>query len=141
MITKIEKSSKRGSKPGERRGGRKKGTPNKRTAARDAHLQAVEARMAEVIPGLFEGDSHALLMSVYKDPAQEWSARIDAAKAAIRFEKPALAAVETGKPGDFKKFKTKEELRQSIKERSIRLGISKNVVPIDEARHKQPCTR
>ncbi len=35
-MTKVAKSSNRGSKPGEHRGGRKKGTPNKNTqAARD----------------------------------------------------------------------------------------------------------
>lgn len=33
MTAKVAKSSNRGSKPGERRGGRKKGTPNKATAA------------------------------------------------------------------------------------------------------------
>lgn len=33
MTAKVAKSSNRGSKPGERRGGRRKGTPNKATAA------------------------------------------------------------------------------------------------------------
>jgi len=32
-----------GSKPGERRGGRKKGTPNRRTAERQAILAAIKA--------------------------------------------------------------------------------------------------
>lgn len=31
-------------------------------------------------------------MAVYKDPALDLALRVDAAKAAIRFEKPALAA-------------------------------------------------
>jgi hypothetical protein len=34
-------------------------------------------------------------MAIYKDPAQPTEARIDAAKKAIHFEKPTLAAVES----------------------------------------------
>jgi hypothetical protein len=52
------------------------------------------ALLADVMPGAFEGDAHALLMAVYKDPLKEWPLRIDAAKAAIRYEKPALSSVE-----------------------------------------------
>lgn len=40
---KVARSSNRGSKPGERRGGRQKGTPNKTTAAlKDMILQALD---------------------------------------------------------------------------------------------------
>lgn len=34
--------------------------------------------------GVFEGDAHAYLMSVYKDPSKPENVRIDAAKAALR---------------------------------------------------------
>jgi len=37
-------------------------------------------------------------MSVYKDPLKPENLRIDAAKAAIRYERPALAPVEQGGP-------------------------------------------
>jgi len=40
----------------------------------------------------FKGDAHAFLMMVYKDPSLPLALRLDAAKAAIPFEKPALAA-------------------------------------------------
>lgn len=43
MTEKVVKSSNRGSKPGERRGGRKKGVPNKLTGAvKDMILQALD---------------------------------------------------------------------------------------------------
>jgi hypothetical protein len=71
-----------GSKPNERRGGRQKGTPNKRTAARE---QAV-AEMLNVIPEASQGDAHAFLMAIYKDPTMPVEMRIDAAKKAIHFE-------------------------------------------------------
>lgn len=80
--------------------GRPKGAKNKHTADRERAVKAAAKRLEDALPGAFEGDSHALLMTVYKDPAQEWPIRIDAAKAAIRYEKPSLAAIEhTGKGG------------------------------------------
>jgi hypothetical protein len=42
----------------------------------------------------FEGDAHALLAAVYKDPAQPMELRMEAAKAAIGYEKPRLAAID-----------------------------------------------
>jgi hypothetical protein len=89
----------RGSRPGERRGGRQKGTPNKRTVA----LEVALAEAADKITGAlgadaFENDAHALLMAVYKDARQPTELRVAAAKAAISFEKPRLAAIE-GKVG------------------------------------------
>jgi hypothetical protein len=76
----------RGSRPGERRGGRQKGTPNKRTVA----LEKALADAAAKITGA--GDAHALLMAVYKDSRQPIELRVAAAKAAIGFEKPRLSS-------------------------------------------------
>ena len=82
-----------GSKPGERRGGRQAGAPNRRTAQRQEAMQEAAARIAQAIgTEAFAGDAHALLIAVYKDPAHEMELRVDAAKAAIRFEKPTLAS-------------------------------------------------
>lgn len=53
-------------------------------------MKAVE----DALPDAFKGDAHALLISVYKDPSHPLPLRLDAAKAAISFEKPKLAAVE-----------------------------------------------
>jgi hypothetical protein len=86
----------RGSRPGERRGGRQRGAKNKRTQALE-HAQAEAAlKIAGALgPEAFDGDAHSLLMAVYKDTTQPMEFRLAAAKAAIGFEKPRLAAVET----------------------------------------------
>lgn len=65
---KVAKSSGRGSKPGERRGGRQKGTPNKATASiRDLARQYTEQALAA-------------LTSVLSDPNEPAAARVSAAK-------------------------------------------------------------
>jgi hypothetical protein len=74
--------------------GRPQGAKNRRTVAVEEAAAQTAAQIAEAIPGAFEGDAHALLMTVYKDPTKDWPLRIDAAKAAIRYEKPALATTE-----------------------------------------------
>jgi hypothetical protein len=83
-----------GSKPGERRGGRERGTPNKRTQEREAAVQEAARKLEAVIPNAFEGDSHAFLVSIYKDPAHPIERRLDAAKAAIPYERPRLSTTE-----------------------------------------------
>jgi len=55
-------------------------------------MAAAAQAIAAAIPGAFEGDAHALLVAIYKNPKQPIELRLDAAKAAIRFEKPALAS-------------------------------------------------
>lgn len=72
-------------------GGRKPGSRNKRTLNVEALTAKVEQSLAEP----FEGDAHALLMLIYKDKTRDIELRIDAAKAAIRFEKPALGHIES----------------------------------------------
>lgn len=74
--------------------GRPTGAKNKQTVAREAKMQEAAQAISEVIEGAFDGDSHTLLMTVYKDPAQPWPIRLDAAKAALPYEKQRLAAVE-----------------------------------------------
>src|SRR4051794_13579744 len=57
----------RGSKPGERRGGRQRGTKNKRTVATERALADASTRIAGALgPDAFEGDAHAVLISVYR---------------------------------------------------------------------------
>jgi hypothetical protein len=41
----------------------------------------------------FEGDAHAFLVTVYKDPRLPLPIRIEAAKACVGYEKPKLAAI------------------------------------------------
>jgi hypothetical protein len=78
----------RGSRPGERRGGRRKGTPNKATAARQAAVAA---------SGLTPLD---YLLSVMRDEGADPHTRLDAAKAAAPFVHPRMAQVEA-KPADW----------------------------------------
>jgi len=75
-------------------GGRQIGSLNKRTKELEAKATAAAQIIGAAIEGAFEGDAHALLMTIYKDPKQDIDLRIEAAKAAIRYEKPALAAID-----------------------------------------------
>jgi hypothetical protein len=78
--------------------GRPKGAKNKRTAEREAATKEMAAQIGKAVGGAFEGDALAYLMSVYKDPLKPENVRIDAAKAAIRYERPAIAPVERRDP-------------------------------------------
>lgn len=83
-----------GEKTGRPRG-RPPGAKNKRTQEREQATQEAAKMIAETIgDGAFEGDAHAFLVSIYKNPANELPVRIDAAKAAVRYEKPALSSVD-----------------------------------------------
>jgi hypothetical protein len=44
-------------------------------------------------------DSHAVLVAVYRNPVAPVGARIDCAKAALKFEKPTIAAVQAAQTG------------------------------------------
>jgi hypothetical protein len=75
--------------------GRKRGTRNWRTIEREcAGAAAARTITAALGENAFPGDAHALLMSVYRDVRQPVGVRIDAARAAIGYEKPRLTAVE-----------------------------------------------
>ena len=82
-----------GSKPGERRGGRQKGTPNKKTAEQKAAIKAAVEKVVGELPEVFEGDSYAFLATIYKDKQQPIGVRMDAAKTAIAYERPRLSNV------------------------------------------------
>lgn len=88
-----------GEKTGRPRG-RPPGVKNKRTQEVEKATKETVERLTEVIPGAFEGDAHAFLVSVYKDPLNDLPVRIDAAKAAVRYEKPSLSSIEAKVDGD-----------------------------------------
>src|SRR5260370_1994642 len=79
----------RGSKPGERRGGRQRGTPNKKTALRNAALAAAAAN-PEVSPLEF-------LLGIMRDPNVSSEFRIKAAQATFPF---VHAKTGSARPGD-----------------------------------------
>jgi hypothetical protein len=74
QIAKVVKIAMRGSKPGERRGGRQRGTPNKATVAKAAALTAASADPA-ITPLQF-------LLGVMRDPKAPTELRIQVARAA-----------------------------------------------------------
>jgi hypothetical protein len=74
--------------------GRRKGSNGEKVLARLSAVSEAMKAVEDTLPDAFKGDAHALLISVYKDPNHPLPLRLDAAKAAISFEKPKLAAVE-----------------------------------------------
>jgi hypothetical protein len=80
---------------GVKTGGRKPGSKNKRTVELAAAAENAAQAIAQALGEVFEGDAHAFLMAVYKDMTRPIETRIDAAKAAIRFEKPTLATLDS----------------------------------------------
>src|SRR5215212_7891090 len=77
--------------------GRKKGGSNRDTRMWRHKIELVADQIARELRqhGIeaFEGDAHAFLVTVYKDPRMPLPLRIDAAKACLGFEKPKLAAI------------------------------------------------
>ena len=85
---------------GKREGaGRPEGSRNRRTVEVEERAREAAAALAQAIPGAFDGDAHALLMLVYKDPQQPMELRLEAAGKAIRYEKPALATMDVAVTG------------------------------------------
>lgn len=80
--------------------GRPRGAKNKHTNAREAKIKETAAEIAQAL-GLqgFDGDAHALLMLVYKNVEIPMDLRLDAAKAAIGYEKPKLTSVDASLNG------------------------------------------
>jgi len=73
-------------------GGRKKGSRNRKTVLlKESGREALAKALG---PDAFDGDAHSLLIAIYKDQSYPIELRLEAAKAAIRFEKPALAALD-----------------------------------------------
>ena len=114
-----------GIKTGQPRG-RPKGAKNKRTAERDAAMEQAAAQIGQAVDGAFEGNAHALLMSIYKNPANELHVRLDAAKAALPYEVPRLAPAEAGRCED-EVMPLTERLKAYAREDAIKAGGGKVV--------------
>lgn len=100
---------------GAKTGGRKKGTPNRATAAKAAELAA-----SGVLPLDF-------MLGVMRDPAKDFEVRLDAAKSAAPYVHPKLAAIEhTGKDGG--PILT-EELGETERARRIAYLLQKGLSP------------
>ena len=90
QIAKVVKVAMRGSKPGERRGGRQRGTPNKATVAKTAALKAASADPATT-PLQF-------LLGVMRDPTSPTDLRIQVARAAAPLVHGKLGNAPPGSP-------------------------------------------
>lgn len=116
---------------GKKTGGRQKGSKNKRKK----ELATTLAAVADALPEAFEGNSHAFLMAVYKDPGQPLATRLDAAKAALPYEAPRLAPVESGKGRADEDVPLADRLKSYHREAAIRASSGK-VIEISAAGRK-----
>lgn len=79
--------------------GRKAGSTSAKTVERLKQVAQVMSAVEASVPAAFQGDAHAFLIAVYKNPENAVKDRLAAATAAIGYEKPKLAAIEhTGDP-------------------------------------------
>jgi hypothetical protein len=117
---------------GKKTGGRKKGTPNKRTQEREAATAKAAALISEAIPAAFAGDAHALLIATYKNPNLDLHVRLEAAKAALSYEKPRLQAVTLDNEGG-EPLKMRSEL-----EIGRRLAFVLELIARGEVKAKMP---
>jgi hypothetical protein len=125
----------RGSKPGERRGGRQKGTPNKSTALKKAALSAASAD-ATITPLQF-------LLGVMRDPQAPTDLRIRVARAAapLVHAKPGIASPGVGKADAIDGFTIDIEEAKALRDIKQRLsaflrkryGPSENGGPLTDA--------
>jgi nicotinic acid phosphoribosyltransferase len=77
---------------------------HKRTVALERAQAEAAVKIGDALGAeAFGGDAHALLMAVYKDPSQSIELRVQAAKAAIGYEKPRLTAVDAKIDEDYLK--------------------------------------
>ena len=82
-------------------GGRKKGSKNKRTLLLEGAARLIQDDAKQILGDkTFEGDAHALLALTYKNESLPLAVRLDAAKAAIRFEKPVMSPVGARESND-----------------------------------------
>jgi hypothetical protein len=87
-------------------------------------MEETSERLSQAFPEAFHGDAHALLMSVYKDPAQPIAVRLEAAGKAIGYEKPKLAAqrVNVDVTHSWRDL-SEEELYNSVIEGGAKAGL------------------
>ena len=106
----------RGSRPGERRGGRKKGTPNKKTAERYAQMAASGEMPLEY------------MLRVMRDESAPETRRDEMAKAAAPYEHSRLSSSEATVAVDRSKDVSewsREELNNYMEELRARLADEK----------------
>ena len=114
----------RGSKPGERRGGRQKGTRNMASVARETAIGAA-------------GDTPLdIMLAVMRSPDVDIRTRLDAAKAAAPFVHPRLAVIQhTGKDGGLIGAKGVSDYNDLEVARRVAFVLAKGMKAKDSAPH------
>jgi len=102
--------------------GRPKGSRNKATLA----IEAAAREAAAAIDEAFEGDAHAFLAAVYRNPAVPLDLRILAASRALRVEKPALSAAQG-------RFEVQFNVGERLAAAERRLALGGGCGPVIEA--------
>src|SRR5262245_55297861 len=106
-------------------GGRQKGTKNKRTLLIEGNTRQSLGRAGEILgEDAFEGDAHALLIQIYKNIRLPLELRLHAAKAAIRFEKPALAPQDSKGMVQNVRYAVSDEPEPTIEEWAAKHGAT-----------------
>jgi hypothetical protein len=103
--------------------GRQKATDSDRTTIETIDRIVTEALAAALPREPFKGGAVEFLMAIYKDPDQPIALRLDAAKAAAKYETPALQAVTMTNTDLFHAIEDPEELRRLIVDEAVRLGL------------------
>jgi hypothetical protein len=117
-----------GSKPGERRGGRKKGTPNKVTAK-------MRGTFAETVKH-YSDEALQILVTMMKDATVTASTRVRCAELIIERAHGKLAAGQDSKPKDF--IPLAERLAIYAREEKIEAAGDKVVeLPLDPSRPRK----
>jgi hypothetical protein len=123
----------RGSQPGERRGGRAKGTPNKATAKRQSIITMATNGQSAV-------DHMRSLLAFYTAKAEAepkrqdyWQrCRLEAAKALAQYETPRLQAIMVEPPNRRRELAAKSdlELLEELRVQAAAVGIKVTIEPL-----------
>jgi hypothetical protein len=101
-----------------------------------ATARAAEQISATLGSEVFHGDAHALLMTVYKDLKQPIGLRIEAAKAALPYEKPRLASIENKVVDEFDNM-TDEQVEAWLDERAeARVAMRRRQADVRHRMHR-----
>jgi len=105
------------------------GRPPGRKNNRTLELEAAADRALEQIVGAFDGDAHAFLSWVYKNPQLPLEVRIMAAGRALRVEKPVLSAAHGRVDINFGMADRLEAARKRVASRQETIVIDHDATP------------
>lgn len=120
----------------ERAVGRQWASDSGRTTIETVDRIVTQALAAALPKEPFAGGAVEFLMSVYKDPHQPLAVRLDAAKAAAKYETPALQAIAVTNTDPLLEIDDPEELRRHLANEMVRLGLAQ--MPDEQGSSRAP---